>query len=140
VHFSAPRAPVSIEIDEDDFTLLSCLIYCFVLVRQPFAGNRSCSRKGNRRGRCSRNGSDELSAEALREAQYLPFDETLDVRVVRPENLAAEALKIGRPKDLGRISQLLAADEFDLERFSDLVKRFGLEQKWAKIEPLLAQE
>jgi hypothetical protein len=84
--------------------------------------------------------SDEISAEALREAQYLPFDETLNVRVVRPEYLAAEALKLGRPKDLGRISQLLAADEFDLKRFTDLVKRFGLEPRWERIEPLLVQE
>jgi hypothetical protein len=84
--------------------------------------------------------TDQLSAEALREAQYLPFDETLNVRVVRPEYLAAEALKVGRSKDVGRISMLLEIDEFDPDRFSELVERFSLEEKWAKIQPFLIQE
>ncbi len=84
--------------------------------------------------------SDQLSAEALREAQYLPFDEILNVRVLLPEYLAAEALKVGRPKDVGRISMLLESEEFDPDRFSDLVERFGLKAKWAKIEPFLIQE
>jgi hypothetical protein len=84
--------------------------------------------------------NDALSGEALARAQYLPFDETLNVRVLSPEYLAAESLKVGRPKDLGRISQLTASDEFDSDRFLDLVHRFGLQEKWAKLEPLFDQE
>jgi hypothetical protein len=84
--------------------------------------------------------NDALSGEALDRAQYLPFDETLNVRVLSPEYLAAESLKVGRPKDLGRISQLTASDEFDSDRFLDLVHRFGLQEKWAKLEPLFDQE
>ena len=55
----------------------------------------------------------------------------------RPE---AEALKVGRAKDLGRIFQLFASGEFDSDRFLDLVHRFGLQEKWAKLEPLVDQE
>lgn len=57
-----------------------------------------------------------------------------------PEYLAAEAIKLGRAKDIERVSLLLGADDFDLERFTDLVKRFGLEPKWEKIQPFLVQE
>jgi hypothetical protein len=79
-------------------------------------------------------------ADVIGDYAYLPFDETLNVRVLRPEYLAAEALKVGRPKDVGRISALLETEEFDLDRFSDLVERFSLQEKWAKIQPFLIQE
>jgi hypothetical protein len=76
--------------------------------------------------------SGELSGEALREAQYLPFDDDLDVRVVRPEYLAAEALRLGRPKDIARMLMLVEAHDFEFDRFSELLARFGLEEKWRK--------
>ena len=83
---------------------------------------------------------DEFSAEALREAQYLPFDETLNVRVIRPEYLATEALRMGRPKDIGRLADLLLSEEFNADRFSELRSRFGLERKWTKIQPFIFEE
>jgi hypothetical protein len=78
--------------------------------------------------------SDEVSAEALRDAQYLPFEQGLSVRVVRPEFLAIEALRLGRPKDVERVSLLIAADEFESDRFLQLVQRFALEERWAKFQ------
>lgn len=79
--------------------------------------------------------SGDLSAEALRNAQYLPFDEDLDVRVVRPEYLAAEALRLGRHKDIARVLMLVDSDDFEFDRFSELTARFGLEEKWKRIHP-----
>jgi hypothetical protein len=78
--------------------------------------------------------SDELTAETLREAQYLPFDEELSVRVARPEHLAAEALKVGRPKDFQRVSMLIECDDFDSGLFQEVIKRFSLEQRWQKMQ------
>ena len=77
---------------------------------------------------------DELTAEALREAHCLPFEEGLEVRVVRAEYLAAEALKIGRQKDFQRVQMLILADDFNADLFEDLVKRFSLEEKWKRVE------
>jgi len=76
--------------------------------------------------------SDALTSETLREAQYLPFDEELSVRVARPEHLAAEALKVGRPKDFQRVSMLAESDDFDSVFFQEVLERFSLEEKWRK--------
>jgi tetrahydromethanopterin S-methyltransferase subunit A len=81
--------------------------------------------------------SDGLTEEAWREAQYLPFDEELLVRVARPEHLAAEALKVGRPKDFQRISMLIECDEFDFDYFKEVIRRFSLEEKWQKMQSVL---
>jgi hypothetical protein len=51
--------------------------------------------------------SDSLTSDALAKAQHLPYDDELSVRVVRPEYLAAEAIKLGRPKDIQRIASNL---------------------------------
>ena len=77
----------------------------------------------------------ELAAEALREAHYLPFEPGVSVRVVKAEYLAAEAVRIGRPKDIQRVSMLILVDDFDADLFADIAKRFSLEDKWKKIEP-----
>jgi len=84
--------------------------------------------------------TDELSSEALREARYLPFEPGMDVRVIRAEHLAAEALRIGRSKDKQRISMLLLADDFDADLFAGIVKRFSLEEKWKKVEAEIETE
>lgn len=82
---------------------------------------------------------DELSSEALKQAQYLPYDETFSVRVVRPEYLAAEALRLRRPKDVQRISMLLLSIEFDRNAFDEIVVKFGLENHLKRIETQLIQ-
>ena len=81
--------------------------------------------------------TDPLSAEALAQAKYLPFDETLSVRVLKPEYLAAEAVKISRPKDVQRVALLIEAEDFDFVLFRDLIEKFGLQKQWEKIQPFL---
>jgi hypothetical protein len=81
--------------------------------------------------------SDGLSSEAFREAHYLTFDSEMDVRVVKAEHLAAEAVRVGRLKDLQRILLLVESADFDADLFENIVTRFSLEEKWKKVEALL---
>ncbi len=81
--------------------------------------------------------SDDLTFEALSEAQYLAFDHDLSVRVLRPEHLAAEALKIGRPKDLQRIALLLESEQFDRARFRQIIQRNGLKERWKRVQQVI---
>ena len=78
--------------------------------------------------------SDSLMSEALAEAQYLPYDDELSVRVVRPEYLAAEATKLGRPKDIQRIVSLLEIDEFDHKLFHEIITKHGLAERWNRVQ------
>jgi hypothetical protein len=57
--------------------------------------------------------------------------------VLRPEYLAAEAVKVGRPKDLQRISLLLENESFNRQSFEDILRLHGLEQKWTGIAQML---
>jgi hypothetical protein len=81
--------------------------------------------------------SGDLSSEAFREAHYIEFDSELSVRVVTAEHLAAQAVNVGRPKDLHRISLLLQSESFNADLFEEIVIRFFLEQKWKKVEDLI---
>lgn len=83
-------------------------------------------------------GSD-LMDEALQEARYLQYGEG-EVRVVRAEYLASEALRLSRAKDIHRISQLLNVRGFDLNLFENLIEKFGLAEKWKRIESFLSDE
>jgi hypothetical protein len=80
--------------------------------------------------------SDLLSTEALETAHQLPIDELL-VPVVQAEYLAAEALQLSRPKDLGRVDSLRRSDGFDTMLFEQLIERFGLHEQWRKFESFL---
>jgi hypothetical protein len=80
--------------------------------------------------------SDALSTEALASAHQLPFDELL-VPVVQAEYLAAEALKLSRPKDVGRIDSLRRSDGFDQAIFEQLIERFELQAQWRKFQSFL---
>ena len=51
--------------------------------------------------------------------------------------LAAEALRLGRAKDIQRVSMLLLAEGFDADLFEDIVKRFSLEDRWKRVEAQL---
>lgn len=81
--------------------------------------------------------SDDLTRDALTTAQRIKYDDTLSVRVLRPEYLAAEAVKVGRPKDLQRISLLLENESFNRQSFEDILRVHGLEQKWTGIAQML---
>ncbi|HEX6566205.1 MAG TPA: hypothetical protein VF020_18085 [Chthoniobacterales bacterium] len=84
--------------------------------------------------------SDSLTSEALAEAQYLPYDDELSVRVVRPEYLAAEATKLGRLKDIQRIGSLLEIDEFDNDRFRQIIQKHDLAERWNRVQDMIDPE
>jgi len=81
--------------------------------------------------------ADALADEALKKAQYLSFDDSLNVRVVLPEYLAAEAVKVGRPKDLQRVLLLLEFEEFDRGLFEEIIEKYGLEERWQNVKSIL---
>jgi len=81
--------------------------------------------------------SDALTSEALTEAHYLPYDDELKVRVVRAEYLAAEAIKVGRPKDLQRVVSLLEIDDFDRGLFRDIIEKHGLAERLARVQSII---
>jgi hypothetical protein len=85
-------------------------------------------------------GSDSLTSEALAEAQYLPYDDELDVRVVRAEYLAAEATKLGRPKDIQRIVSLLELDEFDHDHLREIIEKHSLAERWNRVQNIIDPE
>jgi len=77
--------------------------------------------------------TDPLSQEALETAHLLPFDNLL-VPVVRAEYLAAEALRLSRPKDIARIASLRESDGFNTGLFQQLIERFELQKQWDKFK------
>ena len=81
--------------------------------------------------------SDALTSEALSEAHYLPYDDELKVRVVRTEYLAAEAVKVGRPKDLQRVVSLLELDDFDRDLFRRIIEKHGLAERLARVQNII---
>jgi hypothetical protein len=81
--------------------------------------------------------SDSLTSDALAEAQYLQYDEELSVRVARPEYLAAEATKLGRPKDIQRIVLLLEIDDFDRDLYHEIIDKHGLAERWNKVHNII---
>jgi hypothetical protein len=56
---------------------------------------------------------------------------------VQAEYLAAEALKLSRPKDVGRIDSLRRSDGFDQAIFEQLIERFELQAQWRKFQSFL---
>jgi hypothetical protein len=84
--------------------------------------------------------SDPLTREALAEAQYLSYEDELSVRVVRPEYLAAEATKLGRPKDIQRVASLLEIDEFDRALFLEIIEKHGLADRWNRVQNIIDPE
>jgi len=70
-----------------------------------------------------------LEEEAVTEAMIVEW-EGHRMRVMRPEHLAAIALTVGRPKDRARVVYLTSLEGFDKVRFSEILGRHGLTQKW----------
>jgi hypothetical protein len=76
---------------------------------------------------------DSLEREAYLNAEVLFVEETR-VRVVLAEHLVAIMLRVGRPKDLARIQMFLSQEAVELEALIDIIKRHGLEEKWAAFQ------
>ena len=73
--------------------------------------------------------SPGLETEAVEQAMVFDWDGHR-ARVMAPEHLAAIALTVGRPKDRARLVYLVALPSFDRGKFTDILKRHGLEHRW----------
>jgi hypothetical protein len=74
-----------------------------------------------------------LEEEALREA-VTRTDAGGVVKVFRPEYLAAIYVKVFRPKDRPKIQMLMAANEFDNEKFHQILRKHGLMEQWTRYQ------
>jgi hypothetical protein len=72
-----------------------------------------------------------LLAEAMEEARSLTYGGTVG-RVMRLEHLAAICLQTGRPKDRERLRMLREEAAIDRGLLAAIVKRHGLESRWAQ--------
>jgi hypothetical protein len=81
--------------------------------------------------------ADSLDAEALSEApaielEVTPGEPPVSTRLLSAEHIMAIALKVGRPKDLIRISQFVIEGAFDKTRFCDILNRHVLQAMWSE--------
>jgi hypothetical protein len=79
--------------------------------------------------------ANDLDAEALAQAENVeiqinPKEGSVKTRVLRREHLVATALRIGRPKDLIRITQFLEDQAVDMRALCDVIDRHGLKDAW----------
>ena len=77
--------------------------------------------------------SNELEEEAYLNAVIVDF-EGEPVRVMLAEHLVAIMLKTGRLKDRARVQMFLSQDAVDREVLNEIVKRYGLEMRWAEVQ------
>jgi hypothetical protein len=72
-----------------------------------------------------------LLEEALAQAPEVPYED-LRTRILSAEHLAAVAVQTGRGKDRSRVQMFLDAGVLDMKKLSDILSRYGLENKWKK--------
>ena len=77
--------------------------------------------------------ADKLDEESLVNARLiaLPMGESsVPVRVFKPEYLVANALKIGRPKDLIRVTSFINLKAVNLNKLKDVLLRHDMVNMW----------
>jgi len=79
--------------------------------------------------------ANPLDVEALAQAEDIEIDVNpgelpVKTRVLRPEHLVANALRVGRPQDLIRIAQFLQEHAVDIPMLCALLDRHGLKDLW----------
>jgi len=74
-----------------------------------------------------------LLKEALDESVEKEVDD-VSVRVFTLEHLAAIAFELGRPKDKTRLPRFLDSADFDDSRFSSILERHGLLDRWLRFK------
>ncbi len=79
--------------------------------------------------------ASDLDAEALAQAQEVEIqinkaEGSVWTRILRAEHLIATCLRVGRPKDLIRITQFLEEDAVDLSALSEVLRRHHLKEAW----------
>lgn len=83
--------------------------------------------------------SDALDAEALAEAVGTDVD-GVPTRVMTAEHLVAIALRTGRGKDHIRILAFLESGRVDEAKLDQVLRRFGLVEKWAHFKDKYVKE
>jgi len=78
--------------------------------------------------------ASELDREALSQAEDVELDpgskRTVRTRVLKPEHIVATCLRVGRPKDLLRISQFLSESAVNIPALCEVLSRHGLQDSW----------
>jgi hypothetical protein len=79
--------------------------------------------------------ASDLDAEALAQAQEVEIqlnegEGSVLTRILRAEHLVAICLRVGRPKDLIRITQFLEEDAVDVSILREILLRHGLKEAW----------
>lgn len=78
--------------------------------------------------------ASELDQEALAQAEEVELDaggkSSVRTRVLRPEHIVATCLRVGRPKDLIRISQFLSESAVNIPALCGVISRHGLQDSW----------
>jgi hypothetical protein len=74
--------------------------------------------------------ASKLDAEALEQAAEVEFqsegDDPIKARILRAEHVVANAVKVGRLKDLARVEAFLDQKAVDLEKLKPVLERHGL--------------
>lgn len=73
---------------------------------------------------------EALTQAADIEVEVNPGEGAIKTRVLRPEHLVANALRVGRPQDFIRIAQFLQEDAVDVSALCRLLDRHSLKDSW----------
>jgi hypothetical protein len=78
--------------------------------------------------------ANALDLEALADAENVELrvghESSVTTRVLRPEHLVANCLRVGRPKDLVRITQFLLEGAVSVSALCSVLSRHGLRSVW----------
>jgi hypothetical protein len=79
--------------------------------------------------------ASRLDREALAQAENIDVEigkaeGAVKTRILRPEHIMANALRVGRPQDFIRIAQFLQENAVDLTALCPLLNRHGLRDAW----------
>jgi len=78
--------------------------------------------------------ANKLDLEALTDAEAVELrignEGPVATRVLKPEHLVANCLRVGRPKDLIRITQFLTEGAVDVGALCSVLSRHGLSRAW----------
>ena len=79
----------------------------------------------------------------LQEALEQSIERDLDgvpIRIFTAEHLAAIAFDLGRPKDKLRLPRFLKSPQFKASRFSEILERHGLLDRWINFRKVIIDE
>ncbi|MDO8520407.1 MAG: hypothetical protein Q7T11_09655, partial [Deltaproteobacteria bacterium] len=74
---------------------------------------------------------NSLVEEAVHQASVKEY-EGVPIKVLTLEYLLAIMVDTNRPKDRGRISQLIGAIDFDEKKLATLLEKYSLKEKWER--------